>query len=77
MMHHVIQGVEALWQISIMSKKKKVKIVAETPTIHKAISIKHCLIVHYGLRCVKKGWASPITEQPNPGILGVPREFQD
>lgn len=25
MMHHVIQGVEALWQINIMSKKKKSK----------------------------------------------------
>lgn len=25
MMHHVIPGVEALWQINIMSKKKKSK----------------------------------------------------
>ena len=51
-----IQVVQALWQIRVMSKKKKekrVQIVTETPTIHGATFIKHCLIVHYGLRCVK------------------------
>lgn len=70
-----IQVVQALWQIRIMSKKEKKKrtqIVTETPTIHRATFIKHYLIVHYGLRCVKMLWHLLLPGKPVSGVWGLP-----